>query len=201
MVRIPASPAWGPFGGQMIIGEMNAPKLLRLTLEEVQGSWQGACYPFVHSNLINKGLHRLAFQGDALWVGRTHLSWAGAEHLARIEPTAAIPFDPVEVKVAPGGFVVRMSHPLDATAVDAQVWKIRRYTYEYRAAYGSPEMRSEVLAVESVTLDPDGLSARLNVPGLLTDFVYDFDLGGLRSASGDAPLNGRAIYTLRRLVP
>jgi hypothetical protein len=201
MIRIPSTPAWGPFGGQVLIGEMNAPKLLRVTLEEVAGRWQGACYPFLYSEAVKKGLHRLAFQGDTLWVGRTHLSWAGAEHLAQIHPTGRIPFDPVEVKAVAGGFVVRMSHPVDASTSEAPVWKIRRYTFNYGSAYGSPELRSEMIPVESVAWDAEGLSARLSVPGLEEDFVYDFDLSGLRSAAGEAPLNGRAIYTLRRLVP
>ncbi len=200
MVRIPATAAWGPFGGQMLIGEMNAPKLLRVTLEEVNGSWQGACYPFLHSTVVNKGLHRLAFQGDALWVGRTHLSWAGAEHLARIEPTGQVPFDPVEVRAAAGGFTVRFSHPLAEGAKQADAWRIRRYTFEYRAAYGSPELNSEYLSVEAVEVAADGLSARIRVPDLVEDFVYDFDLSALRSVAGDAPLNGRAVYTLRKLV-
>jgi glucose/arabinose dehydrogenase len=200
MIRIPSSPAWGPFGGQMLIGEMNAPKLLRVTLEEVDGRWQGACYPFLHSEKIKRGLHRLAFQGDTLWVGRTHLSWAGGEHLAQIRPTGNLPFDPVEVKAVAGGFEVRFSHPVDSAAADAQVWKIRRYTFNYGSAYGSPELQSENLLVESVALAADGLSARLALPGLVEDFVYDFDMSGVRSSSGDAPLNGRAVYTLRRLV-
>jgi hypothetical protein len=200
MVQIPASPKWGPFGGQTIIGEMNVPKLLRVTLEQVEGSWQGACYPFIQTSRIGRGLHRLAFQGDVLWVGRTHLSWAGAEHLAQIEPTGQIPFDPVEAKAVPGGFLFRFSHPLSADAGDVQAWKLRRYTFQYREAYGSPEMDSTVVSVESVGLEGDGFAARVMVPGLVENYVYDFDVSALRSTAGEAPLNGRAVYTLRRLA-
>lgn len=200
MIQIPSSPAWGAFGGQTIIGEMNAPKLLRVTLEEVDGSWQGACYPFLHAESIKRGAHRLAFQGDTLWVGRTHLSWAGAENLAQIRPTGRIPFDPVEVKAVERGFVVRFSERLAAEAADPKLWNIRRYTFNYGSAYGSPEMHPESLVPESVVLEGDGLQARVTLTGLVADFVYDFDMSSLRSASAEAPLNGRAVYTLRKLV-
>jgi hypothetical protein len=198
MVRIPEGPAWGSFAGQIVIGEMNVPKLLRVTLEEVHGMWQGACYPFMEMSDLDKGLHRLAFAGEKLWLGRTHLSWAGGEHLAYVEPTGKQAFEALEVRVKKSGFTVRFTKPLSSDAADAKIWNIRRYTFAYHAEYGSPELEQEWLTPKTVKISADGLSAELELAELHENFVYDFYFDHLRTAAGEEILNDRAAYTLRR---
>lgn len=198
MVRIPQGKAWGAFAGQIVIGEMNVPKLLRVTLEEVHGMWQGACYPFIEMSDLDKGLHRLAFAGDKLWLGRTHLTWAGGEQLAYVEPTDKQPFEAQEVRVRKSGFSVRFTKPLSPEAADAKIWNIRRYTFAYHADYGSPELEQEWLTPRSVKISADGLSAELELAELHENFVYDFYFDHLRTAAGEEVLNDRAAYTLRR---
>lgn len=198
MVVIPKSPAWGPYGGQVVIGEMNVPRLLRVTLQKVNNVWQGACYPFVETRKLREGLHRLAFAGDTLWVGRTHLSWAGGENLSTVEPTGSLPFDPLEVQVTATGFKVRFTKPLDYQAKNAALWNIRRYTYAYHAVYGSPELEKDFVVPSKVTLSEDGLTADLVISNLQENFVYDFDMRNLRSRDGEFLLNQKAAYTLRK---
>ena len=198
MVQIPKTAAWGPFGGQLLIGEMNVPKLLRVTLEEVHGVWQGACYPFVEMTALKAGLHRLAFVGDRLLVGRTHLSWAGGQHLGWVETTGRFGFDVAEIKAAPDGFMVRFSKPAHKSVTDPSNWKLRSYTFAYWATYGSAELEARDFSPDSVFLSGDGLSARLKVPDMRENFVYDFNFDSLRAADGSAALNQKAVYTLRR---
>ncbi|NBV87671.1 MAG: hypothetical protein EBS01_15690, partial [Verrucomicrobia bacterium] len=198
MVIIPQTQAWGPYGGQMVIGEMNVPKLLRVTLEEVNGMWQGGCYPFIETRELKAGLHRLAFRGDQLWVGRTHLTWAGEENLGFVEPLGAAPMDALSINLTQNGFKVRFTRPLAASSTDAALWKIRRYTFAYHKEYGSPELEQETLNPTAVVLSADGLTAELTLPELRENFVYDFYLEKLRAADGESVLNGRAAYTLRR---
>jgi len=198
MVLIPKTPAWGPYGGQWVIGEMNVPKLLRFTVEEVNGVWQGACYPFIETSELKAGLHRLTFRGDQLWVGRTHLTWAGSEDLGVIEPEGPAPLDALSITLTKNGFKVLFTKPLAASSTDLALWKIRRYTYAYHAAYGSPELEQEIVNPTSVELSADGLSADLTLAELHENFVYDFYLDKLRSAENEKPLNIRAAYTLRR---
>ncbi|MEI6871631.1 MAG: PQQ-dependent sugar dehydrogenase [Verrucomicrobiota bacterium] len=198
MVSIPKTSAWGPYGGQLVIGEMNVPKLLRVTLEEVNGMWQGGCYPFVEMSDLKAGLHRLAFRGDQLWLGRTHLTWAGAENLGFVEPVGAAPMDALSINLTKEGFKVRFTRPLAASTTDVLLWKIRRYAYAYHKEYGSPELNQETLTPTAVVLSADGLTAELTMPELHENFVYDFYLEKLRAEDGEAPLNVRAAYTLRR---
>lgn len=198
MVRIPETPAWGPYGGQLVIGEMNVSKLLRLTTEQVKGVWQGACYPFIEMKDLKPGLHRLAFLGNQLWVGRTHLTWAGGENLGVVEPTGALPLDALEINLTRTGFKIRFTRSLAPSCNQVSMWAIRRYTYAYHEEYGSPELKEKWVIPSDVILSEEGRCAEIFTTELDEDFVYDFYFDKLRSAKGDAPLNVRAAYTLRR---
>ena len=198
-VVIPKSPAWGPYGGQTVIGEMNVPRLLRLRLEETEGVWQGAVIPFIDTPKLKRGLNRMVFAGDTLWVGRIHLAWAGDEGLGSILPVGPVPFDPLDVKVTPDGFRLTFTASLDPAAQDPALWKIQRYGYAYHADYGSPELDKTALTPTTVTLDPTGTIATLVLPEMKTGTVHDFDFQGLRSRKGEALLNPRLAYTLRKV--
>ncbi len=199
MIPIPKSPAWGPFGGQMLIGEMNSPKLIRLLLEKVDGVWQGACINLAEIPALKLGLHRLAFQGDTLLIGRTHLSWAGSEGIATVTPTGSTPFDPLQIHATPDGFRLEFTEPLADSASDPALWNIDSYSYSYHAAYGSPQIGKAQAQVSNVTLSNDRRTATLQISPLRRDFIYDFKLQSIRSASGQSPLNPRLAYTLRRI--
>jgi len=38
---------FGPFAGQLFIGEMNRERIVRVMLETVDGAFAGACVPFI----------------------------------------------------------------------------------------------------------------------------------------------------------
>lgn len=198
-VVIPQTAAWGPFGGQTLIGEMNVPRLLRVVLEETDGVSQGAIIPFIDTPKLKRGLNRMVFAGDTLWVGRIHLSWAGDEGISSILPTGPAPFDPLDIKVTPDGFRITFTAPLDAAAQDPALWKIQRYGYAYHAAYGSPQLDKTSLVPTAVSLDPTGTIATLTLPEMKTGTVHDFDFKALRSRQGTSLLNPRLAYTLRRV--
>ena len=199
MVLIPKTPAWGPFGGQMLIGEMNAPKLLRILPEETDGVWQGATVAFIATETLKRGLHRFVFIGDTLYAGRTHLSWAGGEGISTVRPTGKFPFDPLDMHVTPKGFRFDFTEPLAPSATDPALWTARRYTYAYHSAYGSPEMEKADVVPTKITLSNGGRTATVELPEMKPDFIYDFDLVKLKAASGATPLNPRIAYTLRRV--
>ena len=199
MLTIPKTPAWGPFGGQMIIGEMNAAKIFRMLPEEVDGVWQGATVAFIDSAEIKRGLHRFAFIGDTLYAGRTHLSWAGGEGISAIKPTGRIPFEPLTMRVTPKGFRFEFTETLDPSAGDVALWSARRYLYAYHPAYGSPEMNKEDVKPVRVKISTDRKTADVELPDMKVDIIYDFDLSKIKSATGAVPLNPRIAYTLRRV--
>ncbi len=198
-VCIPKTPAWGAFGGQMLIGEMNSPRLLRVLSEQVDGVWQGAIVNLIDLKSLKGGLHRLAFNGDTLWIGRTHLSWAGGDSIATLRPKAALPFDPLDIHVTPTGFRIEFTEPLASSASDPAKWAILHYSYAYHSTYGSPQMEKAADVPAKVTLSNGNKTAEVTFAGLKENFIYDFDLTGIVSASGSAPLNPKLAYTLRKL--
>jgi hypothetical protein len=197
-VVIPKTPAWGAFGGQTLIGEMNSPRLLRIGVEQVAGLWQGWCAPLLESPELKRGLHRFAFLGDTLYVGRLHLAWAGDEGIGALTPVA-LPFDPLEVKITPAGFRLTFTEPLAPSATETARWSAERYTYRYHAEYGSPETDKSAVVFTRITLSPDAGTAQVEVADLRPGFIYDFDLSRLASAQGVPPLNPRIAYTANRL--
>jgi hypothetical protein len=200
IVTIPNSPAWGPFGGQTLVGEMNNARLLRVMLEEVGGLWQGACATFVEAPALKPGLHRMTFTGDTLWIGRTHLSWAGHEGMVRVTPTGRIPFAVVDMKLTERGFRFEFTEPLNpATLENLPQWTAQRFSYRYHAAYGSPEEdRTAVIPSEAI-LTNDGRTVELVIPELRSGVVYDFNLPRIEARGGAKLLDSRIAYTVNRL--
>jgi len=199
MLPIPKTPAWGPFGGQTLIGEMNAPKILRVMPEQVDGVWEGATVEFISTDALKRGLHRFAFIGDTLYLGRTHLSWAGAEGIAAVKPTGKTPFDPLEMHITPHGFRFEFTEALDPNSIDPALWPAKHYYYLYHATYGSPEIDKTDVKPVKVTLSNGGKTADVELPEMKTDVLYDFDLARLKSVSGATPLNPRIAYTVRKV--
>ena len=199
MVVVPKTPAWGPFGGQTIIGEMNAPKILRVLPEKVDGIWEGATIEFISTEALKRGIHRLAFAGDTLYVGRTHLAWAGAEGIGAIHTTGKFAFDPVNMHITPTGFRFDFAEAIDPNAVDPSLWPAKHYYYLYHSTYGSPEIEKADVLPTKVILSNGGKTAEVVLPEMKTDVVYDFDLAGVKSASGVTPLNPRIAYTVRKV--
>ena len=198
MLQIPKTPAWGPFGGQMLIGEMNVPKILRILPEEVEGVWEGATLEFISTEALKRGLHRFAFIGDTLYAGRTHLSWAGDEGISTVLPLGT-PFDPLDMHITPHGFRFDFTEALDPASADPALWTAKHYFYLYHAPYGSPEMEKTDVAPSKVTLSNGGKTAEVTLPEMKTGVLYDFDLAKLKSAAGAALLNPRIAYTVRRI--
>lgn len=199
IVTIPKSPAWGPFGGQTLMGEMNSPRLLRVVLEETEGVWQGACVPLVETDSLMRGLHRMVFAGDTLYIGRIHLAWAGGEGIAALNPTGRVPFDPLRMQITSSGFRFEFTEPLAASAIEPERWQAQRYFFAYHASYGSPQMEKEAVVPTKITLSDDQRTAELELPDLKTGFIYDFNLENLEAASGVPPLNPNIAYTVRRV--
>ena len=198
-VTIPKTKEWGPFGGQLVVGEMNFPRLFRLMLENVGGVWQGACALLAESEELKGGLHRIAFVGSTLYVGRIHLAWAGGEGISSLKRVSEMPFEIATMKATQDGFRFEFTRPLAESAREAAHWKGQRYFYLYRQTYGSPKMEKADVAAQSVSISSDGRSAAIVLPGIKAGFVYDFDLAELRSSDGEPILNPKIAYTLNRL--
>jgi glucose/arabinose dehydrogenase len=192
---------FGPFAGQMLVGEMNRARLLRVVFDEVDGQVQGAAIPLLDGHGLRAGNHRLAFAPDgSLWVGQTDHGWVGAQGVQRLVWTGEPPRDVLTIKLTRRGFDLTFTRPLDAALAAAPAsYRVRRYSYDYHRAYGSKQHDLEDVEVHTVHLSPDRTRVSLGFTDLLAWRLYELRLDALRTEDG-APLDNPLVcYTLNRL--
>src|SRR5688572_26524777 len=199
---------FGPFSGQLFIGEMNRDRVLRVMLENVGGELQGACIPFIDGHGLRSGNNRLAFAPDgSLWVGQIGFGgWPGQSGLQRIVFTGEIPMDVYTMNLTPKGFDISFTQPVDAgTATNPANYKIRRYRYEYKkkdieeGIDEAPQVDVQDVTIISSTLSKDGKKVSLIIDGLKPGFIYEVNLGELKSPTGQLLTNKLICYTLNKL--
>jgi len=192
---------FGPFAGQMFVGDVAGGRILRVMLEEVDGVMQGACVKFVDKDL-RAGNNRLVFSPDGtqLYTGQTMRGWGTpAEGLQRITFTGATPFDAKTVSLTKDGFVITFTKPVDPLGgARAASYKLKRFYYRYGPAYGSPQMEETKLMVGAVVLSADHLTATIAVEGLQANRLVELDLD-LNAADGTRIRQPVVCYTINRL--
>jgi glucose/arabinose dehydrogenase len=201
---------FGPFGGQMLVGEFQNASVVRVALEKVNGQWQGAVLPFVKG--FASGVNRLAYGPDSrLYVGGLRFghwtSIAPQPHsLDRVKFTGRVPFEFKTVAVRTNGFELTFTQPVDAKlAGDAENWDATQYTYAYDGKHNAPEKdRDEKIPgppvrVLKAEVAADQLTARLTLEGLKPRHVVMLRALGLKNHRGDALRNDTLHYTLNEM--
>ena len=186
--------------GQTLIGEMNQPTLVRFLPDPgVTGASQGATIPFLQSNAFGNGRNRMTFTRDgSLWIGKTHLSWPGAEGLIRIRqknPEETL-FVVESVKLQENGFLVTFTRPV-AKDLPKDI-SMKRYTYNYHQAYGSKKEDEATVDLKIRRLDADGRTFFLECDKaqLKEDYLYSIDLRSLMSIDSKPVLGDKIYYHL-----
>lgn len=193
---------FGPFTGQLLVGEMNRSRIVRVMLEEVGGELQGACVPFIDGNPLPRGSNRMAWAPDgSLYVGHTRHTWAGSEGLSRVEWNGEVPFEGVSMNLTKTGFRFTFTKPVDRKiAGEIATWPFKRYYYQYHKSYGSPQMDVKPVKVESVEISKDGRTVDLHLEELKAWHIHEVNIKGLISAEGSPLANSNFAYTLNRLL-
>ena len=192
---------FGPFAGQLFVGEMNQDRILRVMLEEVGGQLQGACIPFLDGQGLRKGNNRLAFAPDgSLWTGQNDHGWAGDRGIQRIVFTGKPPMDVYRMSLTPTGFDLTFTQPVDvATARQLSQYQFRHYFYEYHKAYGSPQFDVQAVPVLAVSISPNRKTVSLTLATLKPGLIYELTLGNIKGAQGEPLANKLICYTLNAL--
>lgn len=194
---------FGPFAGQLLVGDEGQSKIMRVCLEKVNGRYQGACFPFREG--FSSGVLRLLWgKGPVLYVGMTSRGWpseGGASYgLERLTWTGRVPFEMKAVRAKPYGFEIEFTHPADRKeAADPHAYQVTGFTYWYHKSYGSPLVRKRACPVTRAEVSRDGTRVELYVTGLREGYIHEIRLSGLRSASGEQPLHTVAYYTLNAI--
>lgn len=195
---------FGPFAGQMFVGDQSASTVMRVVLEKVKGRYQGACIPF-RSDFGSGNLAMLMAKDGSMFVGGTNRGWGSRGgkpfSLERLDWTGKVPFEVHTIKAKSDGFELTFTKPVDKKAAgDPKSYRLRTHTYIYQADYGSPEVDETTPTIDKVTVSDDGLSARLTVSKLVEGHVHELHMDGVRSSENAPLLHAEAYYTMN-LIP
>lgn len=193
---------FGPFGGQLFVGEMNSPRLMRVMIEEVDGQLQGACVPFWDNAGLSRGVNRLAFAPDgSLFLGSTRHTWAGGSGIQRIKWTGKPPVDVQDIKLTQKGFRLTFTSGMDVASLqNPKNLQCSRYWYDYHQGYGSATYDESDVAIRKLIPGDDGRSLEIELRELKAWFVHELRLPGLRSKDGKPLTNPLICYTVNRLL-
>jgi hypothetical protein len=193
--------AFGPFAGQILIGEMNQERIIRVMLEEVNGVWQGACIPFIDKHGLRKGNNRLAFSpGGSLYVGQVEHGFIGDTGIQRIVFTDKDPVDIHSMSITDEGFDLHFTQPMDeATLRDTSNYHFRHYYYAYHLKYGSDQFDVQRVGVKDIEVSDGGKKVSLKLENLKPGYIYELSMGELKSEEGEVLENRLVCYTVNVL--
>ncbi len=195
--------AFGPFEGQIFIGDQGQSKIMRVVLEEINGQYQGVAFDFRAG--FQSGVLRLEWdRSGKLFVGETNRGWGSAgpktSGLQFVTWTGKMPFEMKTVTAQPDGFEVTFTKPIDKkSAEDLDNYTGKSYIYKYHAVYGSPQTNLEEVKLKGVKVSDDGMSLRLVADNLRQYHVHELALFGVKAESGENLLHQSFYYTLNNI--
>ena len=193
---------FGPFAGQIFVGDQTKSFVTRVALEKVGGEFQGAIFPFRAG--FASGITRMAFDSDgALYTGGTDRGWGAVGGrpfaLQRLVWTGKVPFEIHSIRLTKSGFDLVFTKPVDrALASNPANYSFIHFYYRYWRTYGSPEMEPTPVKVQHAKISADGLTVSLVLPALVTEKIYELHLQGIKAQDGSELAHGEAYYTLNR---
>jgi cytochrome c551/c552 len=196
---------FGPFAGQVFVGDQGMSKIARVFLEKVNGQWQGASFDFRSG--FRSGTLRMAFaNNNEMFVGGTNRGWGstGKEPygLERLVWTGRMPFEMKAVRAMSDGFEIEFTQPVDrASAEDLDNYTTTTYVYKYHPVYGSPVVDFQEINLRGAKVSADGMRVRLVLDGLKEGYVHDIKPEGVVSADKKQPLLHPAAYYTLNAIP
>jgi cytochrome c551/c552 len=195
---------FGPFAGQLFVGDEGMSKIARVFLEKVNGQYQGASFDFRSG--FRSGVLRMSWGTDnSMYVGGTNRGWGSvgteAYGLEKLVFSGKTPFEMKAVRAMPDGFEIEFTLPVNKkTAEDVNNYDVSSYIYKYHPVYGSPIVDRKDNAVRGAKVSDDGLKVRIVVDGLREGYIHDIKPEGVKSANdGLSVLHGSAYYTLNNI--
>jgi cytochrome c551/c552 len=204
IIRDDTNGKFGPFAGQVLVGDQGQSKIMRVVMEKVKGEFQGVAFDFRSG--FQSGVLRMNWGHDgSMYVGETNRGWGSAgttnSGLQRLLWMDKMPMEMKTVRARPDGFEIEFTMPVDkTTAEDLSSYYGRSYVYKYHPVYGSPTVNEAKLNIKGVKVSPDGLRVRVVVDNLREYYLHEITPHGVRSKEGALPLlHNTAYYTLNAI--
>jgi hypothetical protein len=178
---------------------------MRATTEEINGVWQGACYPFREG--LSTGIMNVEFTpaGQLIAGGfTTNRQWPvrGEKPYAldRLDWTGITPFEIQEINIRQDGFRLKFTKPVEREiAALPETYNITSYTHIYAGFYGSPEVDQTTPVIDHVEVSENGMEVRIYLNEIQEGHIHDFDLTKMKSRDAEPLLHKRAYYTVNEI--
>jgi cytochrome c551/c552 len=196
--------SFGPFEGQILVGDQGQSKIMRVFMEKVNGEYQGAALDFRSG--FQSGVLRMAWGGDgSLFVGETDRGWGSAGDasmgLQRLVWNGRLPFEMRAIRAMPDGFEIEFTKPVDMkSARNLASYSVESFIYKYHPVYGSPPVNTMTHPIRGVKVSEDGMKARIIVSNLRKNYIHTIKLEGVREKDFSYSLvHPTAYYTLNNI--
>ncbi len=199
---------FGPYTGHLIGCEYDTRRLIRMSLERVGDTYQGAAYPFSYDTpplgppLLGPVVCALGPDG-ALYVGNLRDSgWGTGQNtgnIVRIVLDETFPPPGIaEVRAERDGFAIELTSPArEGRAEDTSNYRVASYRRISTPKYGGDDVDRRAEKITGVSVSADRRTVRLTLKPLRRGFVYEFYL---RSLTGDDDFfPAEAYYTLNEI--
>ena len=190
---------FGPFTGQVLVGEQTNSQVQRVFLEKIKGQYQGAVWHLLDG--FGSGIVPIKMGEDAtLFAGGTNRGWASKGpnpfSLERVKWTGEDPFEMKEVRSTKDGFIITFTDELkDHASGDSANFTMNAWTYQYRSKYGSKGLVDEYKPkVTKATILADKKSVRIVVDKLTKGHVHHIKLSDKIISKNDAEIWHKDVY-------
>jgi hypothetical protein len=194
---------FGPFENQIFLGDYTQSLIVRATTEQINGVWQGACYPFREE--LSTGLLNVHFTPQGRLIsGGTNRGWPvrGLKPYAleRLEWTGKTPFEIKRINITSTGFRIAFTKPVDPqTAAAPENYRVSSFTYPYHQGYGGPEVEQTSVKTTKVVVAKDGLSATITLDKITPGHIHEFNLDAIHDLEGGTLVHSFAFYTVNEI--
>ncbi len=200
--------AFGPFTGHLVGCEFDSRRLVRMSLQDVDGHLQGAIYPMSRYHPIDGKtflgpLVAAVSPKGSLYIGGIRDSgWGGANNIGAL---TRLDFDPERlgvgiavVEATSDGFEIEWTQPIDEErAAERDRYQIESARRESTPKYGGDDIDRRVEQVTSVEV-LSSTRVRLTLAELKAGYVYDIRVRNI--AIDDVSLfPAEAFYTMSRI--
>jgi hypothetical protein len=195
----------GKYAGDWLLGDVNSPGLIRVSLDKVGDVYNGSVFFFSKGTGL-AAINRLAFGPDgALYIGTLSTiagNWPGGSNTSmyRLEPKpVATTFEMKTVRSLADGLEIEFTQPFDKTTILASAFATKQWQYIRQAAYGTGRQPDQALTVTAVETSSDNLRVHLKIGGLVPDRVIYIKHTGIKSAQSQSPWNDESYFTLNSI--
>jgi hypothetical protein len=207
IANTPGSPVWdttggkfGPFEGQIFVGDQRQSNYFRCGVEMVDGDHQGWCVDFLRG--LESGPVKMSFDPQGrLWsaqVGRGWFSVGGKRTALQYAEWdgKTVPFAIHSATLTKAGFEVNFTQPVGSEVTPV----VTSWHYHYYSTYGSPRVDETTLDVTNHELSRDRKTVSFDVP-LTEGRIYAIQFPEQKSKNAAGLDFDTIFYTLNKLRP